>query len=386
MSTSNGGHAAVDLPGKELRVEVVDTCEGLRTFVDAWQRLVQVSAEANVFFEPEVLLPSLDRLGASGIRIAIVTAAPRQNPSGPRVIAGLFPLRARRGHTQIWMHRYAFVGTPLIRADSLLETWSSFLNWFFDQEGKRLLQMPKLVADGAVFRALLKVLHRQKRPSWVQDQHLRARFDALGSAEEFQAASMGRKVRRNLKRQRRLLGEKGELTSTVGVIDSARVDAWVDAFLALEAKGWKGRGRTAMGSSTRDADWFRQVASDLARAGRLRGATLSLDGAPIAMGCIFVSAADESCGAYFKIAFDEAYSGDSAGAVLQLDWIEALHGEDGLRVVDSCAVPGHPMIDHIWSGRQMMQTLWISSGTKASRMALAAIPAAHLVKSLKGGR
>ena len=44
----------------------------------------------------------------------------------------------------------------------------------------------------------------------------------------------------------------------------------------------------------------------------------------------------------------------SPGVLLILDVTKALFEEPGIRLVDSCAIPGHPMIDNIWRERIQM--------------------------------
>lgn len=363
-----------DLPGLEFRLEWVSTADGLRRHEAAWQRLVETALEPNVFFEPEVLLPSLEGLGGGSVRIGLVLSAPRQDPGGGEVMAGLFPVRARRGHAEIWQHSYAFQGMPLVRAEVAREVWGFFLN---EALGSRdgvgtVLRCQALRADGPGARVLLDVARIQGRAVWHQDLHHRAEFRPWDSAEAFIARSVGRKVRRNLKRERKMLGDRGEVTTRVGRIGAEAIDAWCDAFLALEASGWKGRAGTALGSSERDARWFRAVARGLARGGRFLGAEMRLGGVPVAMGTMLQAASNGAPreAAYFKIAHDESVSGVSLGALLQLDWVEWLHGEEGLATVDSCAIPGHPMIERIWQDRRMIVTTWLGHGSRWSRFRL----------------
>ncbi len=85
--------------------------------------------------------------------------------------------------------------------------------------------------------------------------------------------------------------------------------------------------------------------------------------------------------AFFKIAHDEAIQGVSLGALLQWDWLEPLHGALGLANVDSCAIPGHPMIERIWPDRRMVSTRWIASGSRWSRVKLWLFQGAYGLKA-----
>ena len=62
-----------------------------------------------------------------------------------------------------------------------------------------------------------------------------------------------------------------------------------------------------------------------------------------------------------KIAFDEDFAKYSPGVLQILDATESLFAEGGIALVDSCAVPDHPMIDNIWRDRIAMADLLIGT-------------------------
>lgn len=55
---------------------------------------------------------------------------------------------------------------------------------------------------------------------------------------------------------------------------------------------------------------------------------------------------------FFKIAYDEAFAKTSPGVQLTLDITRAMCADEAIDAVDSTAIANHPMIDHIWRGRQ----------------------------------
>ena len=61
-----------------------------------------------------------------------------------------------------------------------------------------------------------------------------------------------------------------------------------------------------------------------------------------------------------KIAHDEAFAKFSPGVLLVLDATQSLFVEGGVKLVDSCAIPGHPMIDRIWRDRIAMADILIA--------------------------
>ena len=86
----------------------------------------------------------------------------------------------------------------------------------------------------------------------------------------------------------------------------------------------------------------------LAAAGKLRFWKLALDGKTIAITYAIVEG-DQAW--LHKIAYDEAYAKYSPGVLLVLYATERLFAESGITLVDSCAIPGHPMIENIWRDR-----------------------------------
>jgi hypothetical protein len=60
----------------------------------------------------------------------------------------------------------------------------------------------------------------------------------------------------------------------------------------------------------------------------------------------------------FKIAFLEEKSRYSPGVQLEIDNIRRFHAEPCIDFMDSCADPEHPMIDHLWQEKRLIQS-WV---------------------------
>jgi len=85
------------------------------------------------------------------------------------------------------------------------------------------------------------------------------------------------------------------------------------------------------------------------RSARPRVAHLIHGGRAIAAGVLLRS----GDGAWFwKIAYDEGASRASPGVQLTLDLTDAILGDPAIAWCDSCATPGHAMIDSIWHERR----------------------------------
>ena len=74
----------------------------------------------------------------------------------------------------------------------------------------------------------------------------------------------------------------------------------------------------------------------------------------------------------FKTAYDEDYARFSPGVLLQRENL-ALLEQDGFEWADSCASPDHPMIDHIWRERRVIERLSIGIGGRLRQAAFATV-------------
>ncbi|HXV04506.1 MAG TPA: GNAT family N-acetyltransferase [Solirubrobacterales bacterium] len=154
-----------------------------------------------------------------------------------------------------------------------------------------------------------------------------------GSFEELLAAR-SRNLRSQVGRRRRRLEKEGELALRA-VRGGPKLERDLDAFLALEAAGWKGRRGTAIAADPNLLALYRGFAERASAQGRLRLYLLELDGRPVAAeyGCSL-----DRCGFLVKTAFDESLARFAPGFVLQAAVLEASI-EEGLTRYDFLGGP-----------------------------------------------
>jgi CelD/BcsL family acetyltransferase involved in cellulose biosynthesis len=156
------------------------------------------------------------------------------------------------------------------------------------------------------------------------DGHLTGRWESLrtprialgagpvGAAE----ARTSAKFRANLRRRAKRLHEMGAvaLERVDGRGGDEEVDAAVDAFLRLEASGWKGERGSAIALDPVLAGFYRRIARDAAARGALALRALRLDGRAVAVHLGIVHR-----GVYLlpKTAYDESLGSVSPGQLLQ---------------------------------------------------------------------
>ena len=200
----------------------------------------------------------------------------------------------------------------------------------------------------------------------------RALLESELSPQDYWDAAVRAKKRKELRRQANRLAEAGRVGFRRWRAGEP-AEPWITAFLDLEARGWKGRAGSALASQGDTEAWFRAIITAAADAGKLDMRALDLDGRPLAMLVNFLCPPG---GFSFKTAFDEDYARYSPGVLLQQENLDLLD-DDHVRWVDSCAAPGHPMIDSVW--RERRRLVWMNAPLSgaADRMRFAALTGAE---------
>jgi CelD/BcsL family acetyltransferase involved in cellulose biosynthesis len=261
------------------------------------------------------------------------------------------PVKRRRFPPSLlanWITPLSISGLPHIDRRFGAEALAAFLH-----HERSPVMITSVPADGPFWDTLVAAAPRLA----ILNQWERAALLPFGSFETWFEGNFERKRRKEYRRLRSRLSEQGRLQS-LSLQRDDEVGAWAQGLLVLEAGGWKGKRGTAISSSVAVAAAFTEVAYDLHRAGKLRFWALVLDGRAIATMFAVVEGSRAWLG---KMAYDEAFARFSPGVLLMLDATEALFKEAGLELVDSCAIPNHPMIDNIWRDRIAMADVLVAS-------------------------
>ncbi len=300
-----------------------------------WEELAAAAAEPNAFLALGFAFAARGIAPARGLGALLVCRNGR--PIG--LVAGRFGLAG--SVFTLWTHDYAPYGMPLVRSGEAPAVAAALLS-FLAAEGVAALEAP-LVPEGS-FASALDTL-AASHPTFMLDAHRRA---VLTEAPPPLSKEQRRLARR--------LGEQGGLrfASTARGHDLAGA---VEAFLALEAEGWKGRRGTALAMTPATRSFFEAAVTDLAPRGGAQIDMVLLDGRPIAAGLVLTAG---SRAWYLKTAYDEAFARFSPGVILSHAIGTAAIAATSVRLVDSCAIPDHPMIDRIWPGRMALTTRFIA--------------------------
>jgi CelD/BcsL family acetyltransferase involved in cellulose biosynthesis len=201
--------------------------------------------------------------------------------------------------------------------------------------------------DGAAMKAFAGVLGRIGLQPVVLQSHVRACLDATGDGDELLREALGAKKLKELRRQRNRLAEHGAVHFDVARAP-ADIAVAVETFLTLEASGWKGQRGTALSQDDGDAAFIRRATMALAEVGQCEIVTLRAGDTPVASAVVL---RHQDRAFYFKLGVDERFAKMSPGVQLTLELTRYLCADPAIRLVDSTAAPGHPMIDPIWRGR-----------------------------------
>lgn len=307
-------------------------------------------AEPNPFYAPPLLDPALALLDPDASARVVEARDPSGVPLGRLPVVrggrhGRFPI----GHSANWLHRHCFYGAPLLRAGREEPAWSGLLRALDAAPWSgAFLHLRGVDPDGPAARALRAVCATEGRHCEEIDRHERAVLRSDLDAEAYWTANVRAKKRKELRRLQHRLAEEGGIVRRA-LADPAELPAWIAAFLALEAKGWKGARGTALGSRAEDAAFLREACRSAMAAGGLDMLRIDCAGAPIAMLVNFVGPRG---GFSFKIAIDPDFARYSPGVLIEQDNLARVLDAQVAPWMDSCAAPDHPMIDSLWGERR----------------------------------
>jgi len=314
----------------------------------AWRALAESSG--NAFFAPEFAIPAIAAL-APGARVAIVSDGAR------RAVAAAPVVRTRLGRiapaARVFAHDYGPVGDPLVDPARLTAALRALVDGLSPPGTATSVVIPYLDLDGATASALGAIAAEQGRPVTIIGAHQRAILERT-DATDLRAALPTRRRKEYARQLRRLADEAGTIRLVTATGDAAL--AAFEAYIALEASGWKGRAGTALAANPSIAAFARAAVANNAARGRVRVDTLLAGTRPVAILTTFQSATTAFT---WKIAYDEEAARYSPGAQLMLDVPARIFAETGVTRIDSLATADHPMIDHLWPGRVRVGTLVI---------------------------
>jgi hypothetical protein len=352
--------------------------------VEELDYLCSRTIEPNVFFNPRFLAPAMPRLEDREVRLAVI----RDGDDYKNRLRLLVPFSVERPATPLgvsimrtWASPFGPLGTPLVDRDDP----EGVIEDFFSMLSRPHLKLPKVLVlpdmrlDGAVTAMLKSVAETRGLPLMTTAEAERPFLESTLDGNAYLKASLRSHHDREFRRLKRRLADLGTLEHIVarGPED---IRHGIEAFLTLEAAGWKGRKRTAMATDRYRAAFAREAVHRLAEQDMCRVHSLTLNGEVVACLIVFVEAGV----AYtWKTAYDEAYAAFSPGTLLMIEVTKQHLDDPNIVTTDSCAVPDHPVMSRLWSERKTMGTIVIGMTPGADRAARQAASQLHLYRETR---
>jgi CelD/BcsL family acetyltransferase involved in cellulose biosynthesis len=329
-----------------------------------WRELAARAVEPNPFFEAEYVLPHARGVGAlEAVQLLVVAEAAEWRACLP-IHSGrwrhipLPSVAAWRGH-----HLYGLLGTPLTDAERPAEALDALMRALLARPGAWFAGIDSVSIDGPLAPALAEVLGGLRPRPMHFERFERAALRRRPEPTYLQE-SLSSKKRKELRRQRRRLGEA--LGGEPEIVERAGESAAYDEFMALEAAGkMAGRG-IVLAADPGHARFFREMCRAFAELGRLQLPSLQVAGQTVATQCNLL-AGDTIYG--IKIAYDERWAAFSPGIQLEIEMVTAFHERSEARLVDSCAAPNNVTFNRLWPDRRRLATYAMCPPTAAGRLA-----------------
>jgi hypothetical protein len=352
--------------------------------VEELDYLCKRTLEPNVFFNPRFLAPAMPRLEDREVRLAVIRDGD-EDKSRLRLLVPFSiekpPMPLGISIMRTWSSPFGPLGTPLLDRDDP----EGVVGDFFDMLSRPHLKLPKVLVlpemrlDGPVATMLTSVADARGLPIQTTSPQLRPFLESDLDGEAYLKTALRAHHYREFRRMKRRLGEQGTLEHIVARTEDD-VRNGLEAFLTLEASGWKGRQRTAMAIDRFRAAFAREAVHRLAEQDMCRVHLLTLNGEPIAALIVFVEAGV----AYtWKTAYDEAFAALSPGTLLMIEVTKQHLDDPNIDTTDSCAVPDHPVMSRLWTERRQMGTVVIGMTPNSDRPVRQAASQLHLYRETR---
>lgn len=363
----------LQVPGWKLRGEVLGR-DAFQELAPAWEDLCRRSVEDNVYYSPRyarALLDSVER--DQGVALAVVW-------DGPMLLALLPFTRSNvavpmlQPAAQAWHCKFITSCMPLLDRHRTMEAAEALVN-VLASVSKAEWIIRFLNIEGETCRAMTAALRQKGLPCSFAGRFQRASLTADATFDEHMNQHVSAKRRKDIARNRRCLEKLGKVTHETHRCGEG-LDRAIQAFLRIEAGGWKGRRGTALACDENTRKFAIEAFTGEQAHSICRADVLTLDGTAIAVSLVTLAG---RTGFAVKCCYDEAYRKCGAGILLEVEVIRSFLTENWADRLDA-ATGGAHVIDNFWPGRVDVADLVFSLSPHYPRLRLSAFRLSDQVK------
>lgn len=344
---TTSGLRIVEIPFDELTPE----------FESRWARLETNSVEGNAFLSPHFVIPAVNHLDGAYDQKPLILAV--ESADGSQLLAiGLFEVSRNSRllpmtHLQSWRCEHTLFDGLLVDKQNGAEALVALFEWL-SKQGRRWqgIAFTDRSADSEL-NDMLETAAARTNATWFEDwTRERAVISIDEVPEDCRQTLYSKNRRRTFRRAEKQLAKFGDVKfSYAGREDRAEDD--VQAFLELEAMGWKGEEGTALLSSPGPEKFCRELATRLAAEKNLVIYQCLVDSVPVASAFNMRSANDLFC---FKIGWNPEFASGSPGILNELHFLQSTRQNlADIRLADSCSKVGS-YVEDVWPWKRRLTT------------------------------
>lgn len=350
------------MPDTNVKVETVDQTK-LQEIINDWIDLHENASQPLSSFCPLLTLSMLKHLPQyKNIRTLIVT---KEIENRSQLLC-VFPYEVSNYRWLIpkkcltaMRNGFFCNGIPLIRNGYESIVWEKLIEYLRTTPNMaKIIYLDRFRYEGNSFETLQTKINKAEQSNRYFNQHQRAILKSELSYEEYVSQlydKKGKKELKNTQRRFRRLTEKGNVTFEY-VTEPNKIPEYLEVFLELENRGWKGKRGTSLLADPHRTNMLRELASNSSKEAGIRFHVLKLDEKVISISLNYISS---GCMIALKPAYDENFRVYGPGHLLAERILENKLENNEIKYIDSNTTSGH-FLEHIWMQKTQTGSFYFS--------------------------
>lgn len=324
------------------------TADAISALFPLWSDLIDNAADPNVFLEPWLVARSLPLI-APDVADLLLCASEGKLVALAIICRNGQYAKLPLTHYSSHLHCHQFLATPLVRQGAEVTAAQQIAGWIdHAPEAVSFCRFTHCNGNARFLTALKAVCSRDGRRFDQVHRFDRPAIDATMPVDDYLTAHVSRHRRKKLRRAARRLADNGPVAFE-RLNDADAAPRWLDDFLALEDKGWKGEAGTSIRNDAAETAFFEALVPEALSRGQLCFHRLLVDGQGVAYALDLQAGSRVFC---LKVAFDPAFARYSPGMQLELHCLKHYLQDDSVEAVDSCSADGNLTLTCLWGQTQ----------------------------------